>query len=152
MKRWSWLDKSDWGDGPWMQEPDKVEWCAHGLVCLAVRHESLGHWCGYVGVPPGHPAYGKEGSLDVLVHGGLTYARPCDVRNKEHGVCHVARPGEPEPLFWLGFDCAHAGDLSPALAQRLRYLGLPSARGAYRTLPYVRGECALLAAQLAVMK
>ena len=38
----------------------------------------LGSWCGYVGVRGNHPAAGKDyDDLDVLVHGGLTYADYC---------------------------------------------------------------------------
>ncbi|MGE5512362.1 MAG: hypothetical protein ACM31O_14035 [Bacteroidota bacterium] len=72
-------DKSDWGDGPWMSEPDKRQWVdkATGLPCLIVRN-SLGALCGYVGVSKSHPAYGKDYfDVDVRVHGGLTFARQC---------------------------------------------------------------------------
>jgi len=115
-----WGDKSAWGAGPWVGEPDRVEWriggALHGLVCLAARGPS-GSWCGYVGVPPGHPAHGKGYDAvhelrELDVHGGLTFAAPCDVG--EHAViCHVPEPGEPDAVWWLGFDCAHAWDYSP---------------------------------------
>lgn len=54
------IDKSQWGDGPWQLEPDRKQWRdeATGLPCLIVRHPSMGQLCGYVGVYPGHPAYG----------------------------------------------------------------------------------------------
>lgn len=53
------IDKSSWGEGPWQHEPDRKEWrdAATDLPCLAVRHDESGHWCGYVGVTEGHPAY-----------------------------------------------------------------------------------------------
>lgn len=50
-------DKSDWGDGPWQGEPDRVEWRLLGFKCLILRGP-MGTLCGYVGVPPGHPCYG----------------------------------------------------------------------------------------------
>ena len=53
------IDKSTWGDGPWQQEPDRVEFRHPGLPCLLVRHPRLGVWCGYAAVPPGHALYGK---------------------------------------------------------------------------------------------
>lgn len=53
------IDKSQWGDGPWQSEPDKIQWQdeATGLPCLIVRGP-VGALCGYVGVPKTHPAYG----------------------------------------------------------------------------------------------
>lgn len=133
------IDKSSWGDGPWMKEPDRVEWRHNGMPCLMVRHNTLGHWCGYVGLPPEHPWYGKEYSDDavnVSVHGGLTYSKEC------HGnVCHIAQPGEPEHVWWLGFDCAHCDDHSPGL-------GYEWGHSIYRTLAYVQQQTKELAEQL----
>lgn len=59
MKTREWFgtwDKSDWGDGAWQSEPDKVQWRdeATGAPCLALRAEVTGAWCGYVGIPKGH--------------------------------------------------------------------------------------------------
>lgn len=121
-----WGDKSEWGAGPWVGEPDRVEWriggMLRGLVCLAVRGP-FGNWCGYVGVPPGHPAhgqhYGADSIEDLHVHGGLTFAGPCDVG--EHAqICHVPEPGEPDAVWWLGFDCGHGLDYSPAMEATMR--------------------------------
>src|SRR4051812_22063009 len=91
-------DKSKWGDGPWQQEPDRLQWEHAGLTCIAHRNHG-GAWCGYVGLPPGHPAHGL-GYNDVHgvdVHGGLTYAEACAGH-----VCHDPKPGEPDGLWWLG--------------------------------------------------
>lgn len=70
-----------WPSGEWDSEPDKLQWPdeATGLPCLAVRHASLGHWCGYVGVPPEHPWAGHtyDSDVEVDVHGGLTFADAC---------------------------------------------------------------------------
>jgi hypothetical protein len=116
--------------GPWWNEPDQEEWPGpHGLVCRALRGP-FGAWCGYVGIPPGQPLYGSDyGDLDLDVHGGLTFAGP-----------HADRPG----LWWLGFDCAHAGDHAPGML--LDYAGEVEV---YRDLPYVRAELARLAEQIA---
>jgi hypothetical protein len=75
------IDKSDWPRGPWDNEPDKMQWPdeATGLPCLVVRGP-MGSWCGYVGIPSTHPAYGKEYSADGLelsAHGGLTFSDKC---------------------------------------------------------------------------
>ena len=64
--------------------------------------------------------------------------------DKERGICHVPGPGEPDDVWWFGFDCAHFHDRAPAME---RDLSLPSA--SYKTLDYVRAECASLARQLA---
>lgn len=157
------IDRSGWGAGPWEGEPDRVEWRHAGLPCLIVRNELGGHWCGYAAVPPGHPLHGRGYSdIDVDVHGGLTYANPCG-----GPICHVPHPGEPDDVWWFGFDCAHAYDYMPAMDARLRSLCVPGYDDAppydhatavqsdtffvpqYRDLAYVQAETNRLAEQLA---
>lgn len=115
-------EKSAWGPGPWDDEPDRVEWrepTMPGLVCLVARGP-MGNWCGYVAVPPGHPAHGADyNDVEVSVHGGLTYAERCQAGPAAF-VCHVPAPGEPDDVWWLGFDCGHAFDYSPAMEARMR--------------------------------
>lgn len=131
-----------WGPGPWVDEPDRVEWRddATGLPCLALRNPRYGHWCGYVGA---HRDPGDIYELDV--HGGVTYGpAPCSPNTDWHRVCHVPKPGEPE-VSWVGFDCGHAGYDDPDACPG----GFVSSReGTYRTIAFVRSECAKLAAQL----
>ena len=145
------IDKSSWGPGPWQSEPDKVQWAGPetNYPCIAVRQRHSGHWCGYVGVEPDHPAFGKGyDDLDCTVHGGLTYADSCQAdRPEEIAVCHVPAPGEPDNIWWLGFDCAHADDLMP----KYYAMGYGSS-GTYRTLQYVQDECRNLAKQLKAME
>ena len=100
----------------WDDEP--VEWEAE--MAYACRGPLL-HWCGYVGLPPEHPWFGKD--YDQIepypeVHGGLTYS-------DDHKPKH-----ESDGLWWIGFDCAHAGDLVPGLGHD----------GVYRSLEYVKQE------------
>ena len=169
-KTWHTVDKSGWGAGPWQDEPDKEQWPdpATGFACLLKRNPS-GALCGYVGVPQGHPWHGSgyspgyddelnERELppalkllhNVSVHGGLTYADACQEGDDGETICHVAAPGEPEPLWWFGFDCAHAWDLSPARAYREMLGGFMTSRDeTYRTADYVKAECASLAASAA---
>lgn len=161
------IDKSAWGDGPWQNEPDKVQWTDEvtGLPCLAVRTPWSGNWCGYVGVTEGHPAFGlyyddanKLAQPDeddyqwFRVHGGLTFSDFCQEGAEETGICHVPMPGQPDRVWWLGFDCAHCDDMSPAtfVTAGLRYQRAMQSnpRYAYRTLEYVQAECGRLAAQL----
>jgi len=142
-------DRSRWGSGPWQDEPDKVQWPdeATGLPCLAVRGPG-GHWCGYVGVAEGHRCFKVDcDGVDADVHGGLTFASLC-AEDGEHGICHIPGSGEPDHVWWLGFDCAHLCDISPEWSEygRSRWRDYDAV---YRDLPYVQRECARLAAQLA---
>jgi hypothetical protein len=147
-------DKKTWIDGPWKQEPDRMEWTHRGFPCLMVRNTAVtGSWCGYVAVPPDHPAYEKPyDKVDVNVHGGLTYADHC----RGH-VCHKPKDGEPDTVWWFGFDCAHAFDLMPrmrtlmkAIAKELNQpdLGTDYFPERYRDVAYVKKETEKLADQL----
>ena len=146
-KQWTTIDKKGWPRGEWDEEPDKVQWpdAETGLPCLAVRGPG-GNWCGYVGLAEGHALYGKHyDDVDVRVHGGLTFADACHPGATEAtGICHVPSKGEPDHIWWLGFDCAHLGDVSPAY-QPWRYSGYDEW---YKNLSYVQRQCAFLAKQL----
>lgn len=144
------IDKSEWGDGPWQDEPDKRQWLDEttGLPCLIVRHKRGGHLCGYVGVPKDHPYHGKHydaDGIDVDVHGGLTFASACSHGDEASTVCHRVEDGEDDNVWWLGFDTAHLGDLSPGYATFQRGLDDGSS---YRDFTYVQRECERLAKQL----
>lgn len=144
------IDKTAWGDGPWLNEPDKKQWqdVETGLPCLAVRNRS-GAWCGYVGVPQTHPWHGYDDRHELIVdtinvHGGLTFSSACaHGEDESQGICHRPDPGEPDNVWWFGFDCAHWNDLSPAYQQA----GLPDC-AQYRTLLYVERQVSKLARQL----
>ena len=159
-REWRFIDKSEWGEGAWQSEPDKVQWMdpATGLPCLILRHPQHGQLCGYVGVGPDHPMHGAGYDLagDINVHGGLTFADHCS--GDERGICHVVDAGEPDNVWWFGFDCGHAGDYSPGHEARMReVLGRdyhpipmgPWGADVYRDIEYVRAEVTRLASQLA---
>ncbi len=141
------IDKSAWGPGPWQDEPDRVEFEHLGFPCLIIRQAHSGGLCGYVAVPPGHPWHGVDFAgcaSDVEhpdVHGGVTYSRKC---------CHVPKPGEPDDVWWLGFDHAHCDDLSPRDANdpdsRTRHFET------YRDIAYVRQGVESLARQAAEVR
>jgi hypothetical protein len=136
------IDKTGWGDGPWMNEPDREEWIHAGYACLIKRSE-LGNWCGYVGVDNEHPYYGKGyNDASVSVHGGLTYADAC-----QGTICHVPAPGMPDDIWWFGFDCAHAYDYVPQLKALMKRLKRHD-DDVYRDLAYVKAEVNGLAEQL----
>lgn len=116
------------GAGPWLEEPDRIEWEHAGLPCLMERNSFSGHWCGYVGVALGHPWYGKdEDELGAVeAHGGVTYSR-------------LGLASAPEG-WWVGFDCAHAYDFMPMLPRILDPAG-------YKSRAYVQAEVERLADQ-----
>lgn len=176
LEQSGYLDKTGWGSGPWQEEPDRVYWidATTDYDCLILRSPTSGSLCGYVGVPSGHPAYGQDyNAVNVNVHGGLTYGARC----QENGlICHTARSGRPDDVYWLGFDCSQAFDIMPAIKGKLldelenpifayqisgtseptRYghmsYGSESWRDTYRDLAYVINEVEGLAAQLAAMR
>ena len=60
-----------------------------------------GYGCGYVGIPIGHPWYGKHYSYIndyVCIHGGLTYSEN-----------HITDEYDDE-YWWIGFDTCHCYD------------------------------------------
>jgi hypothetical protein len=145
-------DKSAWKPGPWQDEPDKEQFSdpETGFPCL-VKRNSFGALCGYVGVAAGHPWYEKDyDDVDADVHGGLTYSNFCqDDIIESHSICHVPDEGEPEKVWWLGFDCGHYDDVSPQM-ESLHYFTPRSDDlfpRVYKTFGYVKAECALLARQ-----
>lgn len=105
-------DRSGWGRGPWDQEPeDRIDFEHAGYACF-IKRGTLGVWCGYVGIPKDHPAYGQSWDDEIVggleVHGGVTYGNRCQGK-----ICHVPKPGMPEDVWWIGFDCGHGYDIVP---------------------------------------
>lgn len=97
-------DKLDrFGPGPWVDEPDRLEWKHGELYCVISRHQQDGYLQGFVGLPPTHSLFGKShADLPAIeAHGGLTYSAGCS-------HCGV---------WWLGFDCGHVFDLRPVLSR-----------------------------------
>jgi hypothetical protein len=118
-----------------MSNESKIEkqWTTAAGYEAEVLATPMGHRCGYVTVPEGHPCAGKDyNELDVEVHGGLTYA----LDNQ------------------FGFDCAHLYDAKdPALMSkeyRKIYERWPRFNefSTVKTLEFCVAECEKLAAQL----
>lgn len=192
LREWVELDKSQWGPGPWQSEPDNRTWvdAATRLPCAMVRAPVTGAWCGYVGLVPGHRAYRwafepkdperRKGEkyreymtrcwqaraqhttgyaiIDEFVrcHGGLTWGSGSE-------GCHITAPRGYTRVRWLGFDCAHFMDVSPAIdaltarimgpehAQQraaLRALSADDWPTTYKDVAYVQASCEQLAADL----
>jgi hypothetical protein len=159
------IDRSGWSRGPWDNEPDRVEWRDKetGLPCLIVRN-TLGAWCGYAGVAPGHQLFGVDSDNcgRIMAHGGITYSDICRA-----AICHVPQPGEPPRVWWLGFDCSHSGDYQPGFKAMLQAREQYDHRAAlkkvatdpywwatdvYRDQAYVTAEVESLASQLAAYR
>jgi hypothetical protein len=90
-----------------------------------------------------------KAAIDIVLdaHGGITFADACQKSDDpSKGICHLPEPGEPDNVWWFGFDCSHCDDLSPAYMTRqsgLRWYG------EYRDINYVKAEIRGLAQQLA---
>ncbi len=94
------------GYGEWVEEADITEIEYLGYEACIVRIFKIetftkeevyfgGHLCGYVKIPESHPYYGDK-DVNLEVHGGLTF----NSMEEEH---------------WVGFDCAHSGDMVPTI-------------------------------------
>ena len=79
----------------WDDNRTEREFEESGLQCCT-RKNDLGHRCGYVALPKGHPLFGKSGDAcyyiapDLDVDGGITFANGTD------------------DMWILGWDAAHA--------------------------------------------
>jgi hypothetical protein len=133
-------------DRPWEHEPDHEEWVHElsGYKCTIWRHPTHGQLNGYVAIPKGHKCYGRgdDDVLNVIVHGGLTYASE-----------------DKETNEWVvGFDTNHAGDFAPKMMQTiLQYSSMDdfehemAHRGVYRQWAWVKEEVCSLARQLKLL-
>lgn len=113
-------------ENEWGNEPDRKEFTHAGFECRIIRNR-LGALCGYVGVDESHKMYGKnyDDIRYIDVHGGLTFAG------------HLS---DEDKLWWLGFDCSHAGDLLP--------IHEDTHDNEYRNIGYVTGQVHFLAGDL----
>jgi len=158
----------------WDEEPDQLDWEAHGYPC-AIRRGPGGHLCGYVGIPKEHPLYGVAYSQEspilkrlfedmmnkpapdrlavhLAVMMGEIESSP-EIVFDVHGGITWSENHEPSKsiegdYWWYGFDCAHAGDLCPNYHYRTprAYRGSDDV---YRDINYVKRETEKLAQQLA---
>lgn len=147
-KQWR---EDNWGQGPWMDEPDEVYFESHNLPCCLLRNRRTGTWCGYVGVTHDHWAAVEDFNaltryLDetaegrrMYPHGGITYSSPL--------LLNASVLVDPK-MWWLGFDAAHAGDLIP-MHVRCGTFGTPP--DIYRDATYMKAECARLAEGLTTL-
>lgn len=136
--------------GPWDNEPDATAWTdpATGLKCLIMKNEWNKTLCGYVRIMKGHRLYkaNQRRLSNLEVHGGVTFNRKMQHRR------YMKRG------YWIGFDCAHLGDLCPGMVAMTSSFGLEAFTGGmdfgetYRDGAYVRAQINFLAFQLGRMK
>lgn len=135
-----------WGER--VGEPDAWSGEYLGFPVYA-RRNSMGVWCGYIGLPTGHPWSGLSDPHNVAVHGGISYAQKVLPLTNTVPSDHSAR--------YLGFDCGHVGDFMPGfvpvepgvdpLATATRIHATDDGFAVYRTLEYVQAELRSLAEQ-----
>ena len=147
-------DKSEWEDGAWQTEPDKIQYMDEefGFPCLILRNQ-LGALCGYVGVPSTHKAFEQDyndADADFDVHGGLTFAGHCSDGDEMKSICHKVEKGEDDNVWWLGFDCVHFLDEVPGMSVHYKKLQIKMTPAGYkyRDIKYVEKELKHLARQL----
>jgi hypothetical protein len=163
-----------WGDGPWKNEGNVMAWVEPRtqLHCALIRHPHFGAWRGYVGLPPGHPLWGKTSDDDIQLP--VSYIEqimkyPVDI-TRDIGVINLLLVGQKEsptktgyvPIvmllpahggltyhdaddsgwWWFGFDAMHAGDVIPCMARSFTLAGLEQT---YRDQDYMQGICTRLA-------
>jgi len=133
-------DRSNYVSGEWDNEPDKENWIdpETNYDCMIVRGP-LGGLCGYVGIPESNPFFERDyDDVPVHTHGGLTYGSFCS-----GDICHS---NERYKTYWLGFDCAHSGDMIPS--RHMPRFG----DEVYRNWAYVKNEVTDLARQLKALE
>lgn len=146
------LDRSNWREGPWDNEPDKIQFQCPitGYRCLVVRGRK-GHLCGYVAVECTHPLYEVDYCNDenhsvagLKVHGGVTYTEYTYDDPDQSKSVQVYDPNYTHwrNLWWIGFDCNHSTDMSPCKST------YTSGEGIYRDVGYVVRELQFLAIQI----
>lgn len=140
LDRWTFIDKATWKEGPWKQEPDRIEWIdtSTGLFCLILRKPS-GALSGYVGVPSGHPFFlSPHHLLGLWVHRGLSYSN-VSRGHEATGIRFTSDSETTGSIWWFGFSCDYEDDLCPARS---------APRGYYRDIEYVTQEISSLIAQI----
>lgn len=161
-------------DQPWLSEPNTLD----GVHALSgyrwhihrCNPSEMGHLCGYVEVQPEHPfycmGYGEERILTNSVPLSMVPPRYLDrdsqwispdaILSVHCGITFAEHPywipEEYREARWaFGFDCAHAGDLVPAMHHRLSLYGSHN-EDIYRDIGYVQQECQNLAGQLYLLR
>ena len=126
---WNKIDRSEFAEGEWNEEPDRLCYSYRGLECIILR-TPWGTLNGYVEAPESFQ--NDDGTLprymdiDADVHGGLTFG---------------GFAGHLGNSFYYGFDCNHLYDLQPKESKFNYYCN----DNTYRNLQYVTENVETLA-------
>ena len=142
------VSKETFIEGEWLDEPDLEVWDPghDNLLCIARRHTG-GHLCGYVGVSNTMSNLVSQLAAHVHYlncHGGVSFRGPDPVND-------ILQGGEyswVESYYYVGFDCAHGGDLC-FLSKDIGGIRMRIFENeTYKNWDYVREQCQSLAHQL----
>ena len=153
------------------------DWTTDSGLRAVVMLTEMGHRCGYVGVPHGHPLYehaydAPHVMLSMDMNRSTEKMSPMQIMlgafkdNDQltspeyvfevHGGLTFSGGNKEYPveadLWWFGYDCAHAGDLPEPESKMGRMYaehGFADRDGVLRTLDFCVAECESLARQLA---
>lgn len=158
--------------GPWNEELDYLQWRHFmNPYTFAIHRNHVGSWCGYLGINVGSTEHllftnhfrehllaeltgevpvenSIQSALNTFhVHGGVTYQRRDFQEDRERNpstepVPHFLELPFTTQGYWIGFDCAHGGDLMPNMP------GILGEHGHYRTQEYVVSELYHLSRQV----
>jgi len=141
------IDKSEWPDGPWKDEPDFDAWIDEetGYECLILRHpQNSGGFNGYVFTPISASfSYKKEEELkDIIkdIYGSLCFFNHDFPYRKHYGVRirYIEITADRNPLGLPHID-------SRGLRRPLTY-------DDYKDIKFVKKECTSLARQLKALE
>lgn len=118
---------------PWAGEPNTASiGTDDGYRFLVARNETMGHLCGYLAIPKGHPWANQHAPqlAHVQVHNGISYSCPVELTSMASRC--------PAGWWVVGFACAnHEHDWIP---------GLPRLNNApYRSVAWVMDTLKCLA-------
>lgn len=122
----------------WEYEQDLFVGKHRGYKYIIKRMDNLGHLCGYVRLTKNDELFGVniyDNEIPLQVHGGITYGSPGNTLDYS----------SDKRYFYIGFDTAHGGDVSPYMVDFLKEM--PS-YGTYKDLTYVRKNCKKLINQI----
>lgn len=94
------IDRSNFREGPWDNEPDFLTWNYLSINC-EIKRTKMGCLCGYIYVKNNNQ-FPKSFENIFDVHGGITY----DSYTEE------------DDMWKIGFDCYHYQDDCPALSYK----------------------------------
>ena len=160
--------------GPWDDEPESLAFDAHGFRCQLFRNNmgawcgyvglpdthplfrceysyhspALQEACDARLKQPIGDWEHRSFAVKLLPLGGEMKASPEMVFSVHGGITYsslgLREVDEAKQLWWFGFDCGHAGDLSPDLTVHSDEV--------YRDMAYARNETECLAGQLATLQ